>query len=343
METGVAFLGVRDPDLIRADLENLESEGYTYIWHPYSESDFQYYRDTMGEIINLSAEHGLQVIVSPWAIGRVFDGKAFSEFAARCRSSSQINNHGNCAPATCINNPEFQQYMRDWVKSVCETEVKTILWDNPHFFYEEGGELWCCTCESCQKLFRKKTRHLMPNSLTKSVREFRIASVCEFLAELTGLVHTMGKRNLVCSSFLEGENGLLMEDIAELPTVDEIGLKPYWKRGEKPGNISKVYHEQSSRLLDLTKKYEKDAVMFIKNFSIQKNNEDSVAQATYAAFNEGIRNLIAFAYKGTHCLSAFRSDDPEKVWKTQTEAFAECHDKAILNEMIDTIRSDEPE
>ena len=102
---------------------------------------------------------------------------------------------------------------------------------------------------------------------------------------------------------------------------------------------SRTYHDFSKKLLKVTKEYGKEAQVWIRNFSVQKNNEESVAEATYAAYNEGIRNIFAWAYRGTSTMSAFRSDNPDKVWKIQTDAFAECHDKAIMNEMIDTMRS----
>ncbi|MBF0432908.1 MAG: hypothetical protein HQK83_16605 [Fibrobacteria bacterium] len=344
MKIGVAYIGVRDPDRIQHDLEFLVSRGYTYILLPYSEEDFLYYKETMREIIDITHACGLEIYVSPCGIGRVFDGEAFSELAGRNPSWAQVNNHDHSMVASCINNKDFHEYMRSWVEEVCSTEADSILWDNPHFYSDEGDENWCCRCEACHKLFRRKTNHLMPNSLTKSVTEFRISSIYEFLAEMTGLVHTKGKTNAVCFKLDNDESSINMcEEIAELPTVDELGVKPYWAQGEKLANISKHYREASKKLLMVCKKFEKEPLVMVKNFSIQKNNELSVAEATYAAYNEGIRNILSMAYKGSYSMSALRSDDADKVWQIQTEAFAECHDKAILNEMIDVMKSPKTE
>ncbi len=343
MKTGVIYLGIRDPYRIREDMENLASSGYTHVLHPYSEEDFQNYRKSMREIIHISAECGLTVYVSPWGIGKVFDGLGLSELAGVTPKLAQIDSRGSVTPAACPNNLAYREYMRDWVEEVCSTQIETVLWDNPHFYQKVESKLWCCRCDSCQKQFRKQTRHFMPNSQTKSVRQFLRASLYEFLAELTGLVHRYHKRNSICfDAVIEEETNEILENIAELPSVDELGLKPAWQRGEKPSNISQNYHQISKRLLAVTKKFEKEPQVWIKNYNIQKNNEQAVAEATFAAYNEGVRNLFAFGYKGSHAISIIRSDEPELVWKVQTDAFSECHDKAILNVMIDTLRAQNP-
>ncbi|MCM8781774.1 MAG: hypothetical protein NC828_01820 [Candidatus Omnitrophica bacterium] len=39
------------------------------------------------------------------------------------------------------------------------------------------------------------------------------------------------------------------------------------------------------------------------------------------AYKEGIRNLAAWSYQGTGCMSSLASDDPQKVWETLGMAF----------------------
>jgi hypothetical protein len=342
MKTGIAYIGVRDPHFVKQDMEYLASAGYTDVCHTYSEEDFKYYRDTMRDIVQISVEAGLNVYVTPFAIGKVFNGEGLSEQAGTHPEQAQVDSMGNSVAASCFNAPSFQKYMREWVEEVCSLDVEAILWDNPHFYKNADG--WCCQCKMCQKLFRKTYEHLMPNSLTDTVKEFRWNSIYQFLSEMTGLVRRNGKRNAVCIELGEKEEGFKkLELLAELPTVDELSLKPYWEKGEKPAVISKSYHRYGKKLLALSEKYEKSVQIWIKNFSIEKNNEESVSEATYAAYNEGIRNIFAWAVRGTGGMGMYRSDDPECVWKLQTEAFAECQEKAILNEMVHLIRSNNPE
>lgn len=341
MKTGMAYLGTREPEYVARDMEELARSGYSHVVHTYSETDFLYNKDTMREILELSARQGLKVYVTPLGIGRVFPGHALSELAARNHSQAQINNLGTAVVASCINHKSFQQYMRDWVQEVCETPIDSVLWMLPDFYKDKANkDTWCCCCETCQKLFRKRFRHLMPNGLTPSVMEFRDSSVVEFLAELTGLVHTKGKKNSVLlGSANNGDSTALWEKIAELPSVDELGVAPYWDKGAKLERISKSYHENSRKLIKIADKYKKEPQVWIKNFSIPKHSEDSVVEATYAAYNEGIRNIFAWSFKGAKCTSSTRSDDCERVWQIQTEALAECLEKGVMNDMIDTLKT----
>jgi len=180
----------------------------------------------------------------------------------------------------------------------------------------------------------------MPNGLTESVESFRKGTIVEFLSEITGLAHVKGKRNSVCFDVKNEKGGYgFLDEIADLPTIDELGLKPYWKRGDRPADISKSYHHYSKELLAVTKEHHKEAQIWVKNFSIAKNNEESVAEATYAAYNEGVRNIFSWSFKGSKCLSALRSDDVKTVHKIQSDAFSECQEKALMNQMIDTMKN----
>jgi hypothetical protein len=329
MKTGISYFGVRNPDFVKVDLHIIASLGYTHILHTYSEEDLHYYQDTMAEIISASKKFGLGVYVNPWGVGRVFGGEAYSELASRNRSWSQVSNHDEPLVASCMNHPGFREYMFKWIDAVAATEADTIFWDEPHFYFEKNRpELWACTCESCKKEFRRTYGHTMPNSLTDSVQAFRHLSMVRFLTDMTEYAHNKGKRNSICllpSHFNDGVTSY--EEIASIPWVDEIATDPYWEKGARTTAISQTYKQASKELLDLCQKHGKDAQIWVKNYHINKNCEDGVVAATWAAFNEGIRNIFAWSYKGSAYMSWLRSDDPEKVWELQTQTFFEIREK----------------
>ena len=341
MKTGISYFGVRDPDHVKKDVNEIADLGFTHILHTMSEADLWYYPETMAEIVSISKKAGLKVYVNPWGVGRVFGGEAFSELAIRNPAQAQQSNQGRAVVASCPNHPKFRDYMRNWIDVVTAMEIETVFWDEPHFYFEKNNpELWCCRCETCQKIFRKEFKHVMPNSLTESVQEFRNTSILKFLSEMTQLVHDKGKRNSVCLLPLSFNSGVENWDaVAELKNVDEIGTDPYWERGTQPPEIAKSYHQHSKKIVSIAKKYGKEPQMWIKNYQIEKNGENAVADATYAAYNEGIRNIFAWSFKGNKNLSWLRSDDWKKVWNTQIEAFGECHEKAIMNEMIQALNT----
>jgi hypothetical protein len=329
MKTGISYFGVRNPDFVKIDLQIIRSLGYTHILHTWSEEDLQYYPKTMAEIVEASVKTGLKVYVNPWGVGRVFGGEAYTEFSSRHPGSAQKNNLDQYVVAACPNNPEFRKFMLKWLDVVCATQVETIFWDEPHFYFEKQKEnIWCCSCDICQKLFRRKFKHTMPGSLTDSVKAFRQKSILEFLSVMTTYVAKKNKRNSVCLLppwFNDGVEN--WEEIAALPHVHEIGTDPYWTKGEKIVTISKTYHEYSGLLKKIADKFNIEAQIWVKNYDIARGNEEAVEAATWAAYNEGIRNIFAWSYKGSAYMDKLASDDPEKVWEIQTNALLECREK----------------
>jgi hypothetical protein len=329
MKTGISYFGVRNPEFVSVDLQQIASLEYTHILHTYSEEDLEYYADTMDEIISLSNKFGLKVYVNPWGVGRVFGGEAYSELAAKNPDWCQINSLGERLVASCINHSGFREYMHHWIDTVCNTEVETIFWDEPHFYFTKGvQDVWACTCPVCQKKFRKLFNHTMPGSITNSVKQFRHACIVDFLQEMTDHVRSRGKRNSVCLLppwFNDGVDD--WASIAQINSIDELGSDPYWEKEDKSNKISRTYHEVSHTLKKVCDQYGKEAQIWIKNYDIVRNTEDSVAEATWAAYNEGIRNIFAWSYKGSAYMSKLRSDDPEKVWEIQSNTFAECLEK----------------
>ena len=330
MKTGISYFGVRNPNFVRIDMQIIASLGYSHVLHTFSEADLFYYPDTMAQIIRESAQIGLKVYVNPWGVGRVFGGEAFSEIAARHPEAAQLNQDDQPVVAACPNSPIFREYMHKWIDTVCQMEIETVFWDEPHFYFEKDNpQLWACRCKNCRKKFRRLYDHAMPVSLSERVQEFRQRSLVDFLEEMTERVKKWGKRNSLCllpPSFNDGINN--WDDFAKLEHVDEIGTDPYWQKGESETDISRSYHAASQQVMCLAEKHNKEAQMWIKNYHIQANNEETVAAATWAAFNEGIRNIFAWSYKGSEYMSWLASDDPEKVWEVQCDAFAQCQEKA---------------
>ena len=162
------------------DLVHIKEAGYNAILHTWSEEDLQYYYDTMKQIVNDSAAMGLSVYVNPWGVGRVFGGEAYSELTARNHDMCQVAIDGKPKVAACPNHPEFRAYMHKWIATVCDTNVSTIFWDEPHFYFEKGGlSNWSCRCEKCRAKFRTKFGYEMPAELTDDVKHFREESLID--------------------------------------------------------------------------------------------------------------------------------------------------------------------
>ena len=322
MKRGIAYFGVRNPEWVRIDMQRIRSEGYTHVLHTWSEEDLHYYSDTMAEIIRISNECGLQVYTNPWGVGRVFGGEAYSELSARNPEQAQVGSDGKPRAASCPNHPMFREYLHRWIDTVCATSVETIFWDEPHFDFVKGVDhVWCCRCSACQTLFQARFGIPMPPELTEEVRQFREDSLIEFLEEMTLRVASHGKRNSVCMLPPWFSAGL--DDwsrVARIASVHEIGSDPYWEKTTDPSTVRATYSEVSAKTLAIAHAYAKEAQMWVKNYHIVAGTEHCVVDATEAAFEAGIRNIFAWSYLGSSYLSWLRSDNPELVWKQQSDA-----------------------
>ena len=312
---GVSYFGVRSPRHVLADMRDILSAGFNAVLHTWSEEDQQYYYGTMKEIVDGSADLGLNVYVNPWGVGRVFGGEAFSELTARNHDMCQVALDGKPKVAACPNHPEFRAYMHRWIESVCNTKVGTIFWDEPHFYFEKGGlGNWSCRCKICQEGFRNRFGREMPDELTQEVLQFREDSLISFLKEMTEHVHSRGKRNCVCMLppwFPAGLDD--WSKVARLDSVDEIASDPYWEKGATEEWVREKYAETARKLVDVAKEYGKDVQMWVKAYQIEEGREKDLAIAVEESRAAGISNIFAWSYRGTETLSWLKSDNPDAV------------------------------
>lgn len=312
---GVSYFGVRTPRLALQDMASIKGAGFNAVLHTWSEEDLQYYFDTMKDIVNGSADLGLNVYVNPWGVGRVFGGEAYSELTARNHDLCQVALDGKPKVAACPNHPEFRDYMHNWIESVCATKVSTIFWDEPHFYFEKGGlSNWSCRCKICRDKFRQRFGYDMPENLTDDVLRFREDSLIDFLKEMTDHVHKLGKRNCVCMLppwFPAGLDD--WSKVARLEGVDELASDPYWERGAAEEWVREKYAETANKLTTIARQFNKATQMWIKAYQIEAGRENDLAIATHESLTAGIDNIFAWSYRGTETLSWLKSDNPDEV------------------------------
>ncbi|MEN9352818.1 MAG: hypothetical protein RL318_143 [Fibrobacterota bacterium] len=324
VKTGFSYFGVRNPEHVRTDMQRMVREGNTLVLHTWSEDDQSYYKGTMKEIVALSREEGLEVYVNPWAVGRIFGGEANSELIARHPECRQYFNDGTPTPAACLNHPAVIEYLEEWTRSVCETQVDTIFWDEPHYFFRKGREeLWACHCPVCRELFQQRFGRPMPIQFTEDVKTFREECIEGLLARLTGFVHKFGKRNCVCllpDHFNAGTSD--WDRIAALPCVDELSTDPYWEMGDSAERVQELYETYSRRVVDVARRHGKANQVWIKNYRITQAEEGHVELATRLACEAGCENVMSWSWRGSPYLSWLSSERPEEVHARQLAAFA---------------------
>jgi hypothetical protein len=332
MKKGISYFARTRLEHYKEDMAEIKRNGCNFVVHTFSESDLEFAKGSIEKLVKLSHDEGLEVWLDPWAVGGVFGGESYSQFASLNLDSRQISAKGESLPAACFNSDKFKAYIREWVDSAVEIGADNIFWDEPHFYIykenideEEGTELWSCRCNSCQKKFKAKYGYELPLKINKDVQDFKERSIAAFITDMASYVKGKGKENSFC--FLpryEHIGGVRnWETFAGIGDLDIIGTDPYWPTDieiTKDDVIKKVSFF-SRKIKELCDKYNKIGQIWILNFKIKSGTEDYIRVAVDTAYKEGIRNIAAWSYYGTEMMAKLSSDDPALVWKTLGKSY----------------------
>lgn len=327
MKTGVSYFGNRSIKHVAEDMKDIASSYCTFVVHTFSENDFQYYKETMRNIVKISHEHGLEVYLDPWGIGGVFGGEAYSALVARDLSIRQIRNDGESVPCACLNQPRFREFLKEWAQTAVSFGADYIFWDEPHFyipgwFGEKGGTGWTCYCPVCKEKFYQRYKQDIPkDKLTPELKEFREESILDFLQDMSDAVVSYGAKNAVC--MLPSDETSRWEKIAAIKSLSVIGTDPYWIGPKK--DVKEFVSHYSKEINRIATKYNKEGQIWVQAFKIPSGREEEVGIAIDTAIKCGIRNIAVWGYEGCAVMSHLSCDNPELVWKIIVNQFAAAH------------------
>lgn len=336
METGVSYFANRDLRHVKSDLVAMRKNHCSYVVHTFSEIDLQYYKENMRQIVAASVEAGLEVRIDPWGVAGLFGGEAYSYFVADKLETRQIVSDGRSVPLACPNNPQARLFLRRWMDEVVDLGAKFIFWDEPHFYEphwvgDKDKKLWGCKCNCCQNSFKERFNRKMPDTLTDEIEDFKQQSLILFLKELCDYSSSKGLKNSVCllpnAKHLEGD---FWDEVAEIKSLDNIGTDPYWveiKKTERNFNLDNYIRKFCKKINHLSKSHKKEGHIWIQNFSIPSGWEGDIKTVADIAYEEGIRDIAAWSYYGTSCMSSKACDSPELVWDVLGKSYKELLSK----------------
>ena len=325
---GASYFGVRDPDHVYRDMLEMANEGLTFVVHTFSENDMRFYSGTMKEIVDISRKAGLEVYLDPWGVCGIFGGEAFSAFVCENPDTWQILKSGKRVPAACPNNPKTLEFLEDWVRTAVELSPTGIFFDEPHF-YKTSEKDWACACDFCQKKFLEEFGYPLPAQFTEDVLQFRVRTMANLIRHLSGIAKDGGLTTSLCLLPREKEVAYWTE-FSQIPTLDIIGTDPYWVALRLDGDdVTKHVKKFSRIVVGLAKSHNKEPQIWIQAFKIPQGTETNIRRAVYAAVEEGVKNIVAWSFKGTRIMSYIRPDRPEVVWETYISAIREIKNRSL--------------
>jgi N-acetylmuramic acid 6-phosphate etherase len=302
-------------------MEDLVQRGYTGVLHTFSENDLAYYRETMGRIVAVSHDLGLEVQMCPWGVGRTFGGEAESRFVTFRPDACQVLDDGRRVAAGCLNHPDYRAFCRDWADAALEAGADRVFWDEPHWVVPDHVGVddparWGCRCDHCAERFGGA----LPAALDDEALAFREASLVDFLREMVAHVGSRGGRSTVCLlPLVEGPHGIADWDaVAALPGLDTLATDPYWKGfGEEAG----PFVDRMARLVaETARRHGVRPQLWVPGFRLAREDVPDLEAAVESGRRAGIEDLWIWGYEACAHMTHLATPDSEAVWEAATAA-----------------------
>ncbi len=330
LRLGVAYHGNRMLHHVREDMQDIVRHNCNLVVHMFSHNDWDRHKETMREIIAISEAAGLEVWIDNWGLGGPPGDK--SHFLSYYPAAHQVYNDGRVDPVrVCLNNPDFRSFSKAWIDTVYEIGGRSIFWDEPHLTGELGPDQrltsWTCCCPVCQKIFADRYGQLMPDQPTPAVEQFRIASLVDYFADVTAYSRQKGMYNAVCV-MLGGTFGISLDTIdqlGDLPDLDNVGSDPYWY-GQVDADPFDYVYQATKKNLAVCAKFGKEHNIWIQAYAVPRGREEEIIYATDAAYSAGARTILAWGFHGSDA-NDYRAHNPELAWQTTGAAFGRILDR----------------
>lgn len=331
---GWSYFGVRNPEHVARDLDRMVADGANTVLFTTSEADLAFYAETMVALTGLAREREMTVYMNPWGFGRVFGGEAFSGLLQHHPDTAQMTNTGRFVPAVCPNHPEFTALLKRWIDLAAEAKADVAMWDEPHFFLgsldrkqQLSEDEWVCRCPTCQAKYEKLTGEPMPMKMNFDVRAFREASLVGFLKKLTNYAHEKGLLNSICvlpPTWGMDDGFSDLELVYKLPHADIVATDPYWQWHHPEHDeawVRRNYEENTDILLNLSRQYNRETELWVKNYQTRAGEEFFVDVANEVLMEKGVRRVLAWSYLGSSYMSSLKSANPLLLHDKQSNWF----------------------
>jgi len=333
LKLGSSYFGNRILRHVETDMKQLVDMGCNLVVHMMSENDFRFYYKQICEIVQLSQSLGLETYIDPWGVGKIFGGEAFSEYITYNPNTRQVLSDGSTGPLACLNHPEFQAFMAEWVDGALDTGADLLFWDEPHFYIPSwalrSDDAWGCRCKYCQKKFEQQYGKPMPEQPTEEVAEFKDNCVMEFLGRYTTKVSEAGRKNSVCffPAADPGNGKIDWDKIKQVANVHEFGTDPYWIHGDNSLRVEDFVGDCSREAKRVCDEMGIRCQIWIQGFKIPEGREEEVRTAIRTALDCGVRNLAVWGFDACSHITSIAPDNPEKVWSIIQEEFRAAREK----------------
>jgi hypothetical protein len=328
LQFGVSYFGVRNPQHVQRDLDDIKRLGFDYIVFTFSEDDRRFYQGSMAECVRRAHQQGLKAWIDPWGVCGIFGGEAFTERGAWDIEAQQRRSDGRPLPLLCPNSTEVRTYLQQWITTVAEVlQADTIFWDEPHFYLPYGTARaqgwWGCCCQRCQARFTATYQRPWPGEETAEVRQCKQDAIASLLLELTATAAAQGLQNVVCvlpeHEYLDSLE-TKFDRFAADPHLDVLATDPYPLWHGRDISTTRVFCEALQRSCQ---RHGKGMQMWLQGFRVPAGQERLLGEEMRLMVQCGVRDMAVWSYLATAYMSSHTCADAPQVWDVFTQTMQE--------------------
>ncbi|MFN8590300.1 MAG: hypothetical protein U0031_02480 [Thermomicrobiales bacterium] len=323
VRVGVSYFGNRYPEHARRDMRAIAASGARFVVHAVSENDLRWNPGTIGELVAIGREEGLQPWFVPWALGGVFGGESASYAVGEHPEACQRAGDGRHLPALCPRQPVFRTLMVAWLDAAAAAGAEVVQWDELHLAlpHQPGGSDWACRCGACQAAYEARFGEEMPGEATSEVA----ALARDLLATtLTWLVEESRARGLESSIVQLADasyDPAFWRTAASLPGVRYFGCTPFWYFYDIPvAEVDGFVSLWSERMVAATAGSNAHPLGWVQAFQVPAGREAEIARAVETMVRSGIDTIAVWSFLACAAMSGLAADDVGATWSAVTSS-----------------------
>ena len=306
---GVSYFSSRDIRHFRNDLAEIKEAGFSYIVHTFSERDFEFYSESVKELVKLTKEKGLLALADPWGVLRLFGGEEYSKWIYVYPEIRQKKHDGSEGYGACPNHPRTIELLELWIDRVAEIGFDGIFWDEIHL------DDIACFCDMCNEFFIDEYGGRMDLAPSIILREFGAESKRRLMEHLFSYAKRKGLSNTLC--VLPNAPLEEIESYIYLRDLDVYSLDPY--PVVLKSNFMGFMEKSVPYLFEKAKEKGLVTELWVQGFSLKKDEVGYIDYFFSLIKNMKVDRVAIWSFRATESMSYIRPESPELVWKKFTE------------------------
>ncbi len=302
---GVSYFSTRDIRHFKNDLEEIKGSGFSYIVHTFSERDFEFYSESVKEMVALTKDKGLSALADPWGVLRLFGGEEYSKWIYVYPEIRQRKHDGTEGYGACPNHPKTIDLLESWIDRVAEIGFDGIFWDEIHL------DDIACFCDVCNEYFVDEYGGRMDLAPSIILREFGSLSKRRLLEHLFSYAKRKGLSNTLC--ILPNIPIEELQSYMFLRGLDVYSLDPY--PAVLKGNFIGFMEKSVPYLFKKAKEKGLETELWVQGFSLKINELGYIDAFFSLVENIHVDQIAIWSFRASESMSYIRPESPELVWK----------------------------